>query len=72
MEPAITTTLLLQFIEGTIDRQDLLQLQIELGRNPETRREYYELLALDHLLAEKYATPSTATTESRMIIPRFM
>ena len=76
MEPAITTTLLLQFIEGTIDRQDLLQLQIELGRNPETRREYYELLALDHLLAEKYAgpqrvSPYTAPSDGSLGVRRF-
>ena len=72
MEPAVTTQLLLQLIEGTIERQDFLHLQAELGRNPEARREYSELLALDHLLAEKFGAPQRifASTEPSDELPQ--
>ncbi len=68
MEAAPITRLLLQMIDGTIDQNDFLLLQKELRNNPNARREYGELLALEHLLAEKYSLPQriapyTAPTE---------
>lgn len=49
--------LLNQAIDETIDEADFAVLQNELRHSQEARRLYYELLSVDHLLAERYEMP---------------
>lgn len=52
-------------VEESIDETSFQELRQELLRSPEARRRYYDMLAVDHLLAERYEMPDYVSMHAR-------
>lgn len=75
MEDHELNRLLNRLIEGTISRQDFARVQDLMRRDPAVRKEYYDLLGVDLMLAERYEVPDyisvhAKTAEDHWVVKR--
>ena len=65
MEEHEVNRLLNRLIDGTISREDFARIQGAMRVNPEVRAEYYDLIGVDLMLAERYEVPTHISVQAR-------
>ena len=65
MEEHDVNRLLNRLIDGTISREDFTRLQGAMRVNPEIRAEYYDLIGVDLMLAERYEVPTHISVQAK-------
>jgi len=65
MEESEVNRLLNRLIDGSINPEDFARLQGAMRVNPEIRAEYYDLVGIDLMLAERYEIPTHISDQAK-------
>ncbi|WP_367873155.1 FecR domain-containing protein [Luteolibacter sp. Populi] len=65
MEEQDINRLLNRLIDGTISQEDFARLQGAMRVSPEVRAEYYDLIGVDLMLAERYEVPTHISVQAK-------